>query len=81
MLDVVYTITALKALKRIPTDDAAAIMEKVDAYAADRTKGDVKKLKGSSLFRLRHGDYRAVFAVTGNVLEVRTVAHRREIYR
>ncbi len=81
MLEVVYTITALKALRRIPTDDAAAIMEKIDAYAADRAKGDVKKLKGSDFFRLRHGDHRAVFAVTGNVLEVRTIAHRRDVYR
>ncbi len=81
MLEVVYTITALKALRRIPANDAAAIMGKIDAYAADRTKGDVKRLKGSELFRLRHGDYRAVFAVTGNVLEVRTIAHRRDVYR
>ena len=43
--------------------------------------GDVKRLKGSDLYRLRHGDYRAVFAVTATALEVRAVAHRREVYR
>ena len=81
MLEIVYTVAALKALKGLPKIDAASIMTKIEAHAVDRTKGDVKKLKGSELFRLRHGDYRAVFAVTGSLLEVRNIAHRRDIYR
>lgn len=81
MLDVTYKIVALKALRRLPKADTAAIMTKIDAYAADQRGGDVKRLKGSDLYRLRHGDYRAIFAVTANTLEVREIAHRRDIYR
>jgi mRNA interferase RelE/StbE len=81
MLEVVYAATALKALKRIAKADAVSIMAKIDAHALDRSSGDVKRLKGSDLYRLRHGDYRAVFAVTATALEVRAVAHRREVYR
>ena len=81
MLEVAYTATALKALKRIRKADAVSIMTKIEAHAVDRNSGDVKRLKGSDLYRLRHGDYRAVFAVVANTLEVRSVAHRRDIYR
>lgn len=81
MLAIAYTLKALKTLRQIPNPDAAAIVSKIEAHAANRKTGDVKKLKGSELFRLRHGDYRAVFSVKDNVLEVLNVAHLREIYR
>lgn len=81
MPEVVYADNAVKGLRRMPRGDVVALMAKIDAHAADRTKGDVKKLKGSSLFRLRHGDYRATFSISGEVLEVHDIAHRRDIYR
>lgn len=81
MPEVVYTAQALKALKRMPEADAQALAAKLEMHATDRKAGDVKRLKGSDLFRLRHGDYRAVFAATATALEVRSIAHRRDVYR
>ena len=41
--------------------DRDAIMAKMDSYAAGGAQ-DVMALKGSDVFRLRHGDWRAVAA-------------------
>ena len=80
MKTVTYTRTAIKALKRIPAKDSRAIMAKIDNYAAGGSE-DVKALQGSDLFRLRHGNWRAIFSQTGLVLAVLNVAKRGEAYR
>lgn len=80
MKTVTYTRTAIKDLRSVPAKDREAIMAKMDRYAADGT-GDVKALKGSDLYRLRHGDWRAVFDQDGKVIEVIRVAKRGEVYR
>ena len=59
MQRVTYTKTAIKALQKIPTKDRDAIMDKVKAYA-ETGVGDVKALKGSDMYRLRHGNWRAM---------------------
>ncbi len=75
-----YKRTAIKALKKMPGKDRDATMAKVEAYAAVGS-ADVKALKGSVFFRLRHGNWRAVFEETATEITVLDVAHRREIYR
>lgn len=74
-----YRPAARKALKTMPRADADALMRKLDAYAKTGA-GDVKKLQGADMYRLRHRDWRAIFAIEGGVLVVR-IAHRREVYR
>jgi mRNA interferase RelE/StbE len=77
---VTYTRTAIKVLKKIPAKDSKAIMAKIDSYAAGG-KEDVKALQGSDLFRLRHGNWRAIFSQDGLVIAVLNVAKRGEVYR
>jgi mRNA interferase RelE/StbE len=79
-MDVTYTRTAIKALKAMPAKDRDAIMAKIDSYATGGIE-DVKPLKGSDLFRLRHGNWRAIFSKDGEVLAVLNVAKRGEVYR
>jgi mRNA interferase RelE/StbE len=80
MKTVTYTRTAIKALKNMPSKDATAIMEKMTDYAAGGVQ-DVKALQGSDLFRLRHGNWRAVFSQDATVIAVLNVAKRGEVYR
>ncbi len=80
MKTVTYTKTAIKALRKIPAKDSKAIMDKMTDYAAGGSQ-DVKPLKGSDYFRLRHGDWRTVFSQDLEVIEVKTVAKRGEVYR
>ena len=80
MKAVSYTRTAIKALKKMPARDRDAIMMKMDNYAAGGAE-DVKALRGSDLYRLRHGNWRAVFSQDGVVIAVLNVAKRGEVYR
>lgn len=42
-----------------------------------------KKLKETEYYRLRSGDYRAVYSIddNGKTVKVLSVAHRKEVYR
>ncbi len=59
--------------------DRDAIDRKFEQFA-ETGVGDVKKLVGSNRFRLRHGVWRAVFVIQGDIIVVE-IAHRREVYR
>jgi integrase len=55
----------------------------LEAYAAEPVAGhDVVSLKGApGHFRLRSGDWRAIFQIVGEVVIVKRIRHRREVYR
>ena len=79
-MQVTLSRTATKALRRMPQADATALLAKLDHWAATG-QGDVRPLTGEAgLFRLRHGDWHAIFELRGDVL-VLLIAHRREVYR
>jgi mRNA-degrading endonuclease RelE of RelBE toxin-antitoxin system len=50
---------------------------------AETERGDIKKLKGrADLWRLRVGEWRAIFATDApNMMTVLTVERRRDAYR
>jgi mRNA interferase RelE/StbE len=52
--------------------------QKIADYAAGGQQ-DVKALQGSEYFRLRHGNWRAIFSQDGVVLAVLNVAKRGEV--
>lgn len=69
-------------LRAIDREAAMQILYCLDRFITHRT-GDVKKLKAPfGGFRLRCGDYRIFFDLTGeNVIGITGVLHRREAYR
>lgn len=77
-MQVTFTNTAAKALRKMPKKDSLAIVDKLEVYA-ETGRGDVKKLKGRDGYRLRHGNWRAIFEIKGDLL-VLTVAHRSNVY-
>jgi mRNA interferase RelE/StbE len=79
MMRVIYGPSALKALTRMNVRDRDAIDRKLERFAKSGV-GDVKKLVGSNRFRLRHGVWRAVFVIEGDMIVIE-IAHRREVYR
>ncbi|MFZ3073307.1 MAG: type II toxin-antitoxin system RelE/ParE family toxin [Thermodesulfobacteriota bacterium] len=42
-----------------------------------------KKLKETEYYRLRRGDYRAIYSIDDNdkIVKVLSIAHRKEVYR
>jgi mRNA interferase RelE/StbE len=84
MLSLVFTAPARKDLRGLPVADRHRIMERLNAYAAapEAAGVDVVPLQGTpGGFRLRSGDWRALFTASGDEITVYRVGHRREIYR
>jgi mRNA interferase RelE/StbE len=84
MLSLVYTRRAVRDLSVLPAADRKRLSERLNAYAAapNATGHDVTALQGApGNFRLRSGNYRALFTVSGGDMTVYRIGHRREIYR
>jgi mRNA interferase RelE/StbE len=80
MKTVVVSRAADKALQRMQPKRRAAIIEKVNAYARGEPV-DIKKLKGSPLYRIRVGQDRVIIDDQGNIVMVMAAGPRGGIYR
>lgn len=49
--------------------------------AADSPKGDIKRMQGIKMFRLRVGRHRILFFMTDTVINVIKVAPRGDVYK
>ena len=71
---------ALAQLRALPRDTRRLIGGKIDRMQDDLS-GDVKKLQGfKNKYRLRAGNYRALFELEGGVIVVYDVGDRKDIY-
>jgi mRNA interferase RelE/StbE len=79
---IAYSKSALKTLRRIPTNQAVRITSKIEQYAIDPKSqaNNVKALVGSTYIRLRIGDWRVILDDQGFVLEVLKVGPRGDVY-
>ena len=81
---VVLAPPARNSLRRLPADGRQQIMSRIHAVAAAAGRaGDVKRLAGSNLFRLRVGDYRVLFALdpASQVMTVELIRTRGDVYK
>ena len=86
MFTLTYSPAALKGIKRhLTTEEAAALTAKLTAFAADPFDQHpaATRLKGSAMWRVRQGDYRAIVDVdtTAKTVTVREFDHRSRVYR
>jgi len=84
MVEVVWSRRALKHLMKIDTRFQKIIHQKVgELVSFPIVSLDIKKLQGSdNHFRLRVGNYRIIFAITGGepvILEIKEVARRTSV--
>ena len=77
--EVLFTSAASRQWRKLTAATRAQIDAKLMAFA-DSGIGDVKALKGVAGMRLRSGDWRVVFTVSGETITIHAVGHRREIY-
>jgi len=73
---------AKEELRKLETFLARRIIKKIREISEDPFS-HVKKLKGSSYFRLRVGDYRVILDIDKsiNILNVLKIGHRKNIYK
>jgi mRNA interferase RelE/StbE len=81
MNSVVILPAAAKALRKHRAD-AARLIAKIEAYAADPAAqaNNLKALVGSTAFRLRVGDYRIVFEESATEIIVTKIGPRGSVY-
>jgi len=74
----------LKQLAAMPKADARRLLDRLEKIAAApyKPRQNVVALVGEpGAFRVRQGDWRAVFSIEEGDVIVDRVAHRREVYR
>jgi mRNA interferase RelE/StbE len=80
MKHVIYSKAAERSLARMQPKRRAAIFAKVEAFARGENV-DIKKLAGSSLFRIRVGRDRVIIDDQGFVVMVVEAGPRGGIYK
>lgn len=75
--------SAEKELERFPSPLHDRIIDRLLALQHNPRPPGAKKLRGREGYRIRVGDYRILYTVDEReqVVEVFSVAHRKEVYR
>jgi len=85
MYKVTYSKEASKALRHMPKNMALIILKKIEDLALNpySKNHNIKKLKGIEGFRLRVGDWRILYQIQNDVLQIYivTIAPRGGAYR
>jgi mRNA interferase RelE/StbE len=72
---------AIKDLEAVPKEEATRIYERL-RMLEDDLHGDVKKLTNfTPEYRMRAGNYRALFEIEGDRVIIYRILHRKESYR
>jgi mRNA interferase RelE/StbE len=83
-MNVVYLLTAITGLDRLPKADAKRIMEALEQVALShpqRMSFVTEMLGQRGDWRLRKGNYRAVYRITEAAIIVHEIGPRKEVYR
>ena len=84
MWSIEFSREAVKALMRMPRDQALRIRRKIDELARDpHGAANVKRLTEHPGYRLRVGDWRVVYLLIESrlVVQVIRIAPRGEVYK
>lgn len=81
-----YAENALAYLESLPPKQRRQVTEKIDRLTSDPRPPGCRLVRGSGggeeeVYRIRSGDYRALYVVRGEVIVVLDVGHRKDIYR
>jgi mRNA-degrading endonuclease RelE of RelBE toxin-antitoxin system len=77
-----YTAMALDQIDQLPAQVRSRLLKKVHFYVQqDDPIHFAKHLTGTTMFRFRVGDYRAVFEIQSNTIVVLLVDKRSDVYR
>ena len=79
----VFKQSVAKDLRRLPNEDVARILKRIESLAEDPLPQGSEKLSGQERYRVRQGVYRIIYEIRNEELVVLIVkvGHRREIYK
>ena len=73
----------LRQLESLPEKDWRSLLKTLEKLEEDPRPTGVEKIKGTELWRIRQGDYRAIYHIDDlekSVTVVR-IGHRKDVYR
>ena len=76
--------TAEKRLKQLPREDQERVVRAILALAKEPFPRGSRKLSGhDDVFRIRVGQYRVIYSVSGRklIIIILKIGHRQDIYR
>ena len=77
---IVWDEKAYDSLNKLELPISRRIFKKVEELSENPFSKDIKKLKGHNDFRLRVGDYRIIFSIEQNTIQILKVGHRKNVY-
>ena len=81
-VEIEYKESVFKDLKKIGMPNSKGIVDKLEKdLKKDPDKGLPLKGEFEGLFKLRTGDYRAIYAKTKTGVLILRIAHRKKIYK
>ena len=77
---IIWDEKAYDSLNKLEPVISRRILKKVDGLSENPFSKDIKKLKGNGDFRLRVGDYRIIFSIEKDTIQILKVGHRKNVY-
>jgi mRNA interferase RelE/StbE len=77
---IIWDEKAHDSVNKLEPITSRRIFKKVDELSENPFSKDIKRLKGTSDFRLRVGDYRIIFSIEKDTIQILKVGHRKNIY-
>ena len=75
-----YGASALADLDGLPARERAQIIRKIERLELG-LHGNIKRLReAEAMYRLRMGDYRILFDVEDDVIVIRRIGNRKDVY-
>jgi mRNA interferase RelE/StbE len=83
MYEIELTPSATKQYKNLPNSIIDRITDAIDVLEKDPRPAGFKKLKGEEAYRIRVGDYRVVYEIHDNILQILVIRimHRKKVYK
>jgi mRNA interferase RelE/StbE len=80
-VNVVIDAQPLKYLERLNEPIKGRLFAAIERLEREPPEGDIKKLSGSSHYRLRVGGYRVIFSMEEKTIVVSKIAPRGQAYK
>lgn len=80
---VVLTSSSAREIEKLPARVVARIVQRLENLALDPRPSGCKKMRGGdNEWRIRIGDYRAVYTIDDakQLIDVTRIRHRKEVY-
>lgn len=83
MYELIFKRRARRSAARLPESVYRRMIRAIDELAEDPRPRNSRKLRGKEGWRIRVGDYRAIYEIDDEAREVLIldIGHRRNIYR